>query len=162
MTQIDWSKAPEGTTHANIDDSISIWRRVCGSRVSLIANNQWFDFGENDSLLKRLIPKPIELTGSVLPPIGTVCEAMVSPGEWAKVEVLAHGIEDDDEVAVLQAGPRIITKTFMGIRPIRTPEQIAAEDRLASAYAMCGIAKSLTNVDAALLYDAGLRFEVKP
>lgn len=166
MTQIDWSKKPEGyplwlkDLNPCMGGDMSGWHRDDGDKYTDESGLHWKKCNPYDYIVYS--EPQTSWAGEGLPPVGTVCEAMVSPGEWAKVEVLAHGIEDDDEVAVLQAGPRIITKTFMGIRPIRTPEQIAAEDRLASAYAMCGIAKSLTNVDAALLYDAGLRFEVKP
>lgn len=30
MRQVNWSEAPEGTTHANPDDNAGIWRRVEG------------------------------------------------------------------------------------------------------------------------------------
>lgn len=103
-----------------------------------------------------------------LPPIGTVCEAMVDPGVWSEVQVLAHGIEDEDVVAILQAGSRIITKTFMGVRLIRTPEQIAAEEREKDIEAMNTLVGDIDEIptwtDAlSKLYDAGYRkVEVKP
>ena len=45
---------------------------------------------------------------------------------------------------------------------VRTPEEIEAEERIKSAYAMCGIARSLSNGDAVALYDAGYRKKPAP
>lgn len=66
--------------------------------------------------------------GEGLPPVGITVEAHIDHS-WVSAEVLAHGVDGEDEVAVLQVGSRIKTKTFTGVRPIRTPEQIAAEER---------------------------------
>jgi len=111
--------------------------------------------------LKDSEPAKAEWTGSGLPPVGTVCE-YISDTSWGEVKVIGY---DGAKVVFKPSGG-----TCYGVEigskskfiPIRTPAQLAAEERLSCAYRMCAIAPNLTNVEAAKLYDAGLRFEVKP
>lgn len=73
--------------------------------------------------------------GKGLPPVGTVCEYRWA-GAWRQVEVIAHWKAPADWVAIyvpLEDGAhstecgRAIADAF---RPLRTPEQIAAEKRV--------------------------------
>lgn len=105
-------------------------------------------------------------TGEGLPPVGMLVEALIDHS-WVSAEVLAHGVEGEDQVAVLQVGSRIKTKTFTGIRPIRTPEQIAAEERVKACDEIYGVLLTAEREGnrsdmAEALYDAGYRKQVAP
>lgn len=164
MNQIDWSKAPEGATHWTPDNSV-----VC---QFLKFDKKWFWFGEgwveyghgDDWMAKQLsgvISRPEALwTGEGLPPVGAVVEASLP--EWTGATVIAHGYNFGFKVAVLQVEDRIITKSD-GLRPVRTPEQVAAEER---EQEINEIASILTHngtffEDAERLYNAGCRMPGK-
>lgn len=122
--------------------------------------------------------RPVEWDGVSLPPVGTVCEfAGFNPEETLptdplvgdKVSVIAHFKSGNIEVAAFtyHAPPefeylQVAQGAYGCFRPIRTAEQIAAEERISAAYAMCAIAPSLSNADAASLYDALYRKQVAP
>jgi hypothetical protein len=82
--------------------------------------------------------KVVEWNGEGLPPVGVVCEILQNKTTsiWVSVKIIAHVTDDprfnpiaiyipegDPSATVGQA----VASTF---RPIRTPEQIAAEERL--------------------------------
>lgn len=107
-------------------------------------------------------PKVVEWDGAGIPPIGTVCEYQTWVNrEWKQTRILAHHLGfavhswsvNGDDMEVDATPPQ-------DFRPIRTAEQVAADDRIAAAYAMCAIAPSLSNVDAISLYDALYRKQV--
>lgn len=136
MEQVDWSKAPADATHYYADKQR--WFRV-------IDNLAWFWLGyrwepSNDFNIDRrvktrdMIPRTATWNGDGLPPVGTVCEAYVC-GTWRRVEVFAHKSEGEtmdalfsytDDVDATRWGWLDDATRF---RPIRTPEQIAAEER---------------------------------
>ena len=75
----------------------------------------------------------IEWNGEGLPPVGTVCEVQTWVNrEWKQTTILAHHLgfavhswsTEGDDMEVDSAPPQ-------DFRPIRTPEQIAAEERIA-------------------------------
>ena len=102
----------------------------------------------------------VEWNGEGLPPVGTVCES-VCGGIVRKVEVLAVGKKN---VFLIEGGEEKMfsiegTRTF---RPIRTPEQIAAEERELAINAMIdtlGHPTAILMRESILgaLYDAGYR-----
>jgi hypothetical protein len=103
--------------------------------------------------------KVIEWNGEGLPPVGMVCEAM-NPIEcrWLKVRILDH------EGSVLTAVCRGEDNRLwwaQRFRPIRTAEQIAAEEREAELNRMVATVSMLDKGWArkvcAGLYDAGYR-----
>jgi hypothetical protein len=61
---IDWSKAPEGTTHANPSDPMGIWRKVTGpDEAYWWASKEWvllFD-GVYARYKGYYVPKPLVL-----------------------------------------------------------------------------------------------------
>ena len=71
----------------------------------------------------------VEWNGEGLPPVGAVCENKFMPSGWKKVKILAH----DEGNAVFRMDDGYQESYFGGsvgeFRPIRTPEQIAAEVR---------------------------------
>lgn len=103
--------------------------------------------------------KSKEWYGEGLPPNGTVCEYYWTVGEeWRKCEVVAHYHGSVVAVDVLdKTAARLPTGLF---RPIKTPEQIAAEERLHAIDKMMHLSvvpgRKYRDV-MAYLYDAGYR-----
>lgn len=151
---IDWSKAPEGATHwdPGLNGRIAGWMRLdsdtwywwsaegaysCPKKWHAALNQHKFN---SEGFTER----PTQWSGEGLPPVGVRVE-VVSPGYSNKrfdrfigetVTIVAHDRIDGDAVAVFrmaidgndaeQAYHALIAKCF---RPIRTAEQIAAEER---------------------------------
>ncbi|HHM6439553.1 TPA: hypothetical protein ACRL36_002892 [Pseudomonas aeruginosa] len=166
---IDWSKAPEGATH---------WEPA-GHEFSegwmLKEGNDWFywckvsqkwfyDHTSCDVSAEReatFEARPQDAwDGQGLPPVGTVCEIKHRDIGWVRCEIVAHksfscgglthAIAWIDEYTLDQSkGVRF--------RPIRTPEQIAAEEREKAIEEMCFAEETLTVKQAKALYDAGYR-----
>jgi hypothetical protein len=150
MSGIDWSQAPEGAMgHALIGQSFRpVWvgndwyEYIGGGRHRFasdpdafyaFARSELHDYAENPS-----VPA---WAGAGLPPVGTVCERAWSGEEesYQRVKVLAH----DGDLAIFRwvDGPRAgelqddrqdVVQGIPIFRPIRTPEQIAAEEREAA------------------------------
>lgn len=177
MNEIDWSKAPEGATHCtpaalhDINFRPVFWRVVDGVvREAWPMSNDYskvkdhFRYGEGGCSsfdISHAVKRPAPAwTGEGLPPVGTVCEACVSGTDgWFKCSVLIHHPFEDGVAGVHDvAGHALLwTDTF---RPIRTPEQIAAEEREKAIREMRHIAEHDAHsreVDYGALYDAGYR-----
>lgn len=113
--------------------------------------------------------RPALWTGEGLPPVGTVCETNVD-GTWEESTVLAH----HREMAIvfrysLEHEAHMYDPVGESqVRLIRTPEQIAAEEREKAiaemVYGGCGCDQSDGTTTAfvicRLLYDAGYRKQV--
>jgi hypothetical protein len=68
--------------------------------------------------------------GTGLPPVGTVCELFISTNNWKRCEVIAMDVNAGVQVSVVKDGAGYYYgATSEELRPIRTPEQIAAEER---------------------------------
>lgn len=113
----------------------------------------------------------IDWDGTGLPPARTVCEFQPwkEHGDtWKEITVIAHW-----------CAPNGITYSWghtgygwkepqaMRFRMMRTPEQIAAEERDKAVAEMAGIVKEVVGCgvnipDMSALYDAGYRKQVKP
>lgn len=95
--------------------------------------------------------------GEGLPPVGTVCEYYANDDDWRRCLIVGHHIG----VAIAWVSHAHIFSTSGGIlRPIRTPEQIAAEERekaIDDLYRLLNTASSGKYHIAAHLYDAGYR-----
>lgn len=118
---IDWSKAPEGATHAAVRDDGTMIAWLSG-----IASSH------------RMVERPIQWTGEGRPPVGVVCEVLWDSqlGIYCAAAVLAH--DEAGAVYRFTTGERkgeyqSEQQDYYGglpkFRPIRTPEQIAAEER---------------------------------
>lgn len=167
MKEIDWSEAPEGTTHW-VDSTIARWHRHADGTCFwwLEREKRWIDLNQTEAQTiadygpERVVARPIspEWTGEGLPPVGTVCEYLFSEGEeWRSCSVVAH-YEGRAVVCDLldDASERVQERN---LRPIRTPEQIAAEEREKAIDAMAdlGCMADTPRIMAAKLYDAGYR-----
>lgn len=101
-------------------------------------------------------------TGEGLPPAGTDCEHRTGPGmSWTLATVLAHG---KHKVFYRDSNGHEWTRLYDEIefRPIRTPEQIAADEREAGITQMRESVGSLNTHPFAELWDAGYRKQVQP
>lgn len=176
MIEIDWSKAPEGATHycPETDDLMAAWFKPSGDEW-LFAIDQspmryWRPYNEDFPNDMPLVQRPTAWNGEGLPPVGTVCEALwnTGRGEWLPVKVFGvneHGQpifrwEDGPEKYQYLAGPLTGPSGNKHFRPIRTPEQIAAEEREKAIKEMVEILGGLwaSEAEAAgFLYDAGYR-----
>ncbi len=121
-----------------------------------------------------MIPRPTEeWTGEDLPPAGTVCECMcTAKGKeraWfiARVNYMSeHTAVLDSLVDCAELGEFVAHPATMKFRPIRTPDQIAAEQREKAVEAMLALDPYLPNAPLGMmsraefcraLYDHGYR-----
>lgn len=105
--------------------------------------------------------------GDGLPPVGTVCEHSEddnksdSPdGAWKRVKIVGHHQFNDDEyLCVVWVSGLEVSYSSEGshFRPIRMPEQIAADERHKALIEMLRSAPAMTTCVAGALYDAGYR-----
>lgn len=173
MSNVDWSKAPQWATRLmrNIapnetpncwadEDGKALWITDSADKIFSIVEQCWM-----------LIERRPAWSGEGLPPVGTVCE-VYHCDEWLQGEVIAHfqqraGIVAAYTVEVGSIGSGIkhldsaIGECF---RPIRTPEQIAAEEREKAIADIGNLLNCLWASEqeaAAFIYDAGYR-KVKP
>ncbi|MBJ2303495.1 MULTISPECIES: hypothetical protein [unclassified Pseudomonas] len=169
---IDWSKAPEwanavikaktgNLVWVPFADGICIGLMVEGGypqEVDMVPPHEW----------KLVEVRPTEpWNGEGLPPVGTVRDSNVE-GTWEESTVIAH----DRGMAIIRRFSHEHEATMYNpvdesqIRPIRTPEQIEAEERKAAIDAMYRVFHDSPGLAAqegiAALYDAGYRKQVDP
>ncbi|WP_216579585.1 hypothetical protein [Pseudomonas aeruginosa] len=168
---IDWSKAPEGATHWEPRGSLYLegWMRKVGNKWSYWAEGRkvWVSGtpGCNVSAEREATfeARPQEAwDGQGLPPVGTVCEVKHRDIGWVRCEIVAHksfscgglthAIAWIDENTLDQS-------QGLRFRQLRTPEQIAAEEREKAvgdmAMSIQGVPYQYPTLYA--LYDAGYR-----
>lgn len=167
MSEIDWSKAPEGCIGAFRPAGDYCWKPFFvltkaasdfQGRPGFVGvsadRNEYHVFTECWTWVERA------WTGEGLPPVGTVCEYLYTEAkEWRAGEVVAiRGgmaiVCDLDDDGAESVPPH-------GLRPLRTPEQIAAEERARAIDEMWSVywqPEAPTAKEAlGLLYDAGYR-----
>lgn len=155
---IDWSKAPEwAVAHGLNETGLGIKEFWLGeTQHQQLEHARPFPYGGGDRSLDSfhnsrrgsfsyVTERPAPWSGKGLPPVGTVCEhGRLIDGEWVTVEVIAHrkfqGCGFVSAVYVYDGGVGHASpgKHF---RPIRTPEQIAEEARVAELNLMIGAIK---------------------
>lgn len=163
---INWSKAPEGTTHWV--GGTHPWHRHVDGKALFWAWGEWRDLPGWLATVGELYAKSIQArpvapwNGDGLPPVGTVCEWSHTDGiPWTgPVEVLflskhtvllRHPGNGDTEGAYSPGDCQF--------RPLRTAEQIAKEEREEAVHQMGVDAGFSTDPQSAYkrLYDAGYR-----
>ena len=177
MSQIDWSKAPEWATvrlRSAYDETLLAWAESYQEDVRFKRD----DYDQSCSYLAvdcwtqiAMRPSVQDWTGTGLPPVGVACESLwnESGNQWLKVKIFAvnehgqpiHRWEEGPKAYEYQASPLTGMTGNPYFRPIRTPEQIAAEEREAAVQAMLD-GYSYPNSDIAravcgYIYDAGYR-----
>lgn len=130
MSKVDWSLAPEGATHyRNYTGMYNWYKKDSGVFYFFHEDDEWRASTIRIEL-PDLIERPVKSWSGEkdgLPPVGTVCECQVkAQANWVRCEIVAHkdryaiGYVDENTV-MLSAGIRF--------RAIKTPEQLAAEER---------------------------------
>ncbi|HBO6210627.1 TPA: hypothetical protein L4726_004758 [Pseudomonas aeruginosa] len=111
----------------------------------------------------EIVERPVTWNGQGLPPVGTVCIVEPHNTMWGfsstsgyERKILAYYGE---YVWLGHAETPLETTRIdkVDFRPIRTPEQIAAEEREKAIEEMCFAEETLTVRQAKALYDAGYR-----
>lgn len=160
MSEIDWSKAPEGATHCDpvtgywwgpsslVSDGFSKWSDANGCWVEH-ANTHRPDI----EIVERLIPRPTQWRGPEdgLPPVGTVCEVWRRK-ERVECEIVAHVQSDGVTEAVYQCATDWGWSST-SFRPLKSDKERAIDAAVAAT-----ILKDGPRIRAALsdIYDAGL------
>ncbi|MFY8385474.1 hypothetical protein ACOWPS_20425 [Pseudomonas aeruginosa] len=158
---IDWSTAPEGATHwepAGLEFHEG-WMKKEGNGWFFWGLGAEWKYGGDVSAEREATfeARPQEAwDGQGLPPVGTVCEYrhMIWP-EYRPCEI--RYISEESLVAYDDAQEQCYHTCDMLFRPIRTPEQIAAEEREKAIEEMCFAEETLTVKQAKALYEAGYR-----
>lgn len=171
--QIDWSKAPEGATHRGAIN----WFKSDGGKVYTFDGAVWhpvsWEIWQLAPFAKRPIIHADEWSGEGLPPVGVVCEVRnKTPGycafPWEKCTIALTNIGANGCVQICTIDHRGDFAIYypevdiIQFRPIRTTEQIAADER---SKAIDEMVKALGMDDpgtaeyirCGLIYDAGYR-----
>ena len=135
LKEVDWSKAPEGATHYNAECEYPWLRGVPASYY----DGGWIEYKSDDPLWEghffNAVKRP-GWDGSGVPPVGTVCEYRLNDGAWftCKIVYMLSGTDDSfvaycDHLGIDQFLTFISDHYKLQLRKIKTPEQIAAEER---------------------------------
>ncbi|MBG6882049.1 hypothetical protein I5J06_00485 [Pseudomonas aeruginosa] len=175
---IDWTKAPEGATHWEPKSSYFAegWMRKVGNEWSFWSegSESWVRgtltcnvSGEREAKFEA---RPQESwNGQGLPPVGTLCEwhgpNSDGPDGWVYTESNVVAYTDDGLFICMQkpgCWPVVQRIDNCEFRPLRTPEQIAAEEREKAISEMLGLYNSgywpMTSKQfCEILFDAGYR-----
>lgn len=147
MSEIDWSKAPEGSTH--FYKCGNMFLKVDGDgMVSYLRTDGVWEHNRChvDSYGGYLTPRPSAWSGDGLPPVGTVCEFMCtardSARDWGSCLVKYASeftvvLDDYSSKSGRLDGEFVAHPITLKFRPIRTPEQIAAEEREKAVTDIC-------------------------
>ncbi|MDN5518947.1 hypothetical protein [Pseudomonas sp.] len=177
MSKIDWSKAPEWAdghglvAHHGITE---VWINMDQYAV-VGAEDRAYPYGGGTgdnrhnftrSQVQYITPRPARWDGEGLPPVGSVCEAYDAERDlWWPGQVLMHGNSDHAFVSGTPEcwGTLLWASIF---RPVRTPEQIKAEEREKAIVEMAETMHAATGfgvnrADCEALYDAGYRKQVE-
>lgn len=131
---VDWSKAPEEATHFVMSNERRIpggWYRADGNKMRHTVNEGEYTFRLDDLHPQRmihLIERP--WNGEGLPPVGAVCEFLVlhdGDSSWVEGQILY--CSPYTVVISSEVGEHVHHPRNLKFRPIRNPEQIAAEER---------------------------------
>lgn len=159
LTEVDWSKAPEGATHYNAECTCP-WLKE--TPPSYFDHWDWIEYGPHayENHFSRAIKRPQEWDGSGVPPVGTICEYLSKSGVswgWGKCEVVAYYYANVVVVDVLDNTADLVQPIM--IRPIKTLEQLVEEERenvIADMYET--VIKGVNiKYGVAALYNAGYR-----
>ncbi|HCF0038567.1 hypothetical protein [Pseudomonas aeruginosa] len=176
---IDWSKAPEGTTHYHIAEDINPWRKIEGTVAYEHYSGKWLrvnSFNEG-CMPDYYVPIPQETwDGQGLPPVGIQIEAKFPVTDvtgthyhWRRVIVAVAGIPRAERECLVYDAENTKPAWVDEFRPLRTPEQVAAAERWAAIQQMLAFAdvkygagelmspKEYVETAVAALYDAGYR-----
>ncbi len=151
--KIDWSKAPDSAmvllkhtrdgayaVAESFSDDARTWHFPETNYTFRLMPSMWYVVSHR--------PTTPSWSGGCLPPVGVVCRKCYnSPGEYYSVKVLAHDSHDGEVViyrwidgplegdlgqSTMHLNMASGSNAHWSFRPIRTPEQIAADEREAA------------------------------
>lgn len=180
--EIDWSKAPDSAMVLlkHVRDNRYAWAvSHADESDAWMVDGTCFGFRLMANCWRVVSNRPTtpSWSGEGLPPVGVVCEynpmPIGKPKKWHKVEVVyasewvivmrcieaPNGHDGGNGVEIAMA---VDSCSLEDVRPIRTPEQIAADEREAAIeemHVLVGDIDQIPTWDHALgtLYDAGYR-----
>jgi hypothetical protein len=180
MSDTKLSKAPEGATHRSAGH---YYRKMGPTWMLYGSEHAWIatacDWAFLDKNAELLIPA---WSGEGPPPVGTVCE-FHGAGAACPDDPWHPDLKDGDHVTIIayfnDSVGQVAAFTFKArneniaaiqveqarpgaFRPIRTPEQIAAEERAKAIKEMLSIVGGSEHRVCVELYDAGYRKQVMP
>ena len=186
MQAIDWSKAPEWALgHGLIVSGVikEVW--FSGKAYMVVGDSRSYVYGgglgetrhnHTSAVIQFKTYRPKPWTGEGLPPVGTVCEwagpNSDGPDGWVFTESKVVAYTDCKAFVIMQkqgCWPVVNHVNNCQFRPIRTPEQIKAEEREQAYQTMVAdlsAAIGLSNIDIRecdvlhALADAGWRKQV--
>jgi hypothetical protein len=167
MSDIDWSKAPEGATHC--DPAICCWYMRSNTGWLYFDRGIWsvsyIDHRIVDPCTVGLIARPIEWKGPQdgLPPVGMEVDCYRSGSDWLRGTVVAYVQGAYGKRAIFQGD---IDEWWSGaegdFRPIET-ERDKAIAEMAGEITLCLTgSEEIVTYTCAKLYDAGYRKETTP
>lgn len=164
MSGIDWSKARKGFDFhfkgkAGADTGDFYFISSLDDRfVSETGNYILFRDMKDLPELFEISMRPDDSTwnGEGLPPVGTVCERNIAHSAWCKTKILAVTPEGGNVAYQDMAGQLGWSGCASSFRPIRTPAQLAAEEREEAIKQFMQIGDIYWDT-ASALYDAGAR-----
>lgn len=186
---IDWSTAPEDATHYSQLAALGMrWRRETKFGWDTWKGKEWISTvnAQPHLYIERESQSSPVWTGEGLPPVGTVCEfagGTPCPEDpfdkdlrvGMKVTIIAHFKCGDFTMAAFTFDPenpdrgmvQVEQGNFGCFRPIRTPEQIAAEEREDAIQLMLSELKNTQCLTSHYevcesLYQAGYRKQAAP
>lgn len=184
MKEIDWSKAPDGYDFAL--STAADWNGApeLKGTVRFASRDGLGRFKDDTGMYPQIgrssweviAERPVSWAGEGLPPVGTVCE-WKHAGQWLKVEVaylsewliVLRDTRKADSSLIDSEGVEIAIDHWKEdapvFRPLRTPEQIAAEEREKAVCVMHGlvlekvgrVSEQFQLEICSALYDAGYR-----
>jgi hypothetical protein len=163
MSKVDWSLAPDSATHYNTVNKM-FYKFCCEHGFVYHGGSNPWNGASNKSeyglLLIERPKKPQAWSGDGLPPVGTVCEChlpapLTNKYGWVEGKVIWH--HEGNECAVYSQSRLFWCDEF---RAIKTPEQLAADQRESAIRELMDIAQVDCRVTAARLVDAGFKREV--
>lgn len=124
----DWTKAPEGATHYGPETSLYLeaWYKEVGGRWMYWLVDGGRGWSYTNILPSNVISRPAEWNGTGLPPVGTKCEVRMHSDRWYECTVVAHF---EGRAVVVLGNHESACIYAEQLRPIRSPERIAAEKR---------------------------------
>ncbi|MCW8159023.1 hypothetical protein D7243_22920 [Stutzerimonas stutzeri] len=160
MSMIDWKRAPEGWKLVPINPTPEMRSAAGAAECMAVRERRQFFAGDSWRHMVNNAPEYCapEWTGEGLPPVGIACEVKndIADSFDAVDEVLAHTMINGSEAAVFKRYDRVYYSFAGDFRPIRTPEQIAAEEREKAIQELIQVT-CISHGEAARIHDAGYR-----
>ena len=170
LKEVDWDKAPSGATHYNKECSCP-WLKE--TPPSFYNSEDWVEYTQDnyEDHFSNAVKRPEEIknkewSGEGVPPVGTVCEYSLTGGEWFKCKIM-YTLSGSDDCFVAWCDYLGMDQylTFsserykLQLRKIKTPEQVAEEERLQAIGEMLSSVDRYSTLKGIMcaLYNAGYR-----